>query len=113
MTEKCLYRCGKQEAVRHECGEAEWNRTHWWGWCAERYLEHLRGEVFWCQFDRESFALLARKDTAGDAARSRLTPFTNWRYRRSHPDETAEALAEVLNDMHESLAAGRTAGAAG
>lgn len=37
-----------------------WNRSRWWPWAGERYLEHVLGRVYWRQFDREHFDLATR-----------------------------------------------------
>ncbi len=69
MVEQSLYQAARLEAERYRdqltqrMGDAfgaeaisEWNRTHWWAWACERVLEHVRGEVFWPEFDASRFA---------------------------------------------------------
>lgn len=38
----------------------EWLERHWLGWCRERWLEHLLGEVCWVEFGAETSGLLRR-----------------------------------------------------
>lgn len=69
MAERSLYQAAHAEAVRYREQVAvrmgapfgdeaisEWNRLHWWQWACERVLEHVRGDVFWAEFDAARFA---------------------------------------------------------
>ena len=61
--EALAYKWIRSEQAGRDLGEgaiAEWLRRHWKGWCRERWIEHLRGEVFWKEFGRGAFGALER-----------------------------------------------------
>jgi len=68
-----IYKFSYLEALRHkwiasekagrDLGTAairEWLSRHWPHWCRARWLEHLRGEIYWMEFDEPSFGALKR-----------------------------------------------------
>jgi hypothetical protein len=68
-----IYKFSYIEALRHkwiasekagrDLGTAairEWLSRHWPHWCRARWLEHLRGDVYWMEFDEPSFGALQR-----------------------------------------------------
>ena len=74
-----IYKFSYLEALRHkwivseqagrDLGSAaihDWLSRHWLHWCRARWLEHLRGEIFWVEFDEISFGALPR-EFRGDA----------------------------------------------
>ncbi len=46
---------------------AEWLARHWKGWCRQRWVEHIMGEVYWAGFGVDAFGSLKR-DFHGDQA---------------------------------------------
>jgi hypothetical protein len=48
----------ENQAYQSELAAAvgQWNRDEWWRWVSRRILEHVRGEVFWLELGRTSFA---------------------------------------------------------
>ncbi|MCZ7649346.1 MAG: hypothetical protein M5U26_29495 [Planctomycetota bacterium] len=68
-----LFKHALIEAERHKWIESEkagrdlgeealrdWSRRYWWKWCRDRWIEHLSGERYWGELDREDFELLKR-----------------------------------------------------
>lgn len=43
---------GPEEAAK------EWNRRHWWEWARKRWLEHIKGEMFWIELGEDDFNLV-------------------------------------------------------
>ena len=41
-----------------------WNKAHWLHFYRYRFVQHLRGEVYWQEFDEESFAVVGRRFSA-------------------------------------------------
>ena len=39
----------------------DWHRSYWRSWCRERWIEHLRGDTFWEELDRDDYGLLQRQ----------------------------------------------------
>ncbi len=77
---RSIYESSYLEALRHkwiasekagrDLGESaisQWLDHHWKGWCRERWLEHLRGQICWAEFDRREFCAL-RDNFHGDRA---------------------------------------------
>jgi hypothetical protein len=53
----------ESEKAGRDLGEAalwDWSRRYWRHWCRERWIEHLSGEHFWSELDRQDFGLLQR-----------------------------------------------------
>jgi hypothetical protein len=44
-----------QEAVR------DWIQKHWYGYLKARWLEHLQGQSYWIELNRDAFGLLSRE----------------------------------------------------
>jgi hypothetical protein len=78
MPVRSIYESSYIEALRHkwiasekagqDLGEeaiCEWLDRHWKGWCRERWLEHLQGEVCWAEFDADKLGSINR-DFHGD-----------------------------------------------
>ena len=61
MQEKCLYYFAKLESdsfntdKQQDNPQRNWNQDNWWLWCTEKYIEHLKGDAYWCQFDQSTF----------------------------------------------------------
>jgi len=75
---KSIYESSYIEALKHkwiaseEAGRdlgdtaiSQWLQHHWKGWCRERWIEHLTGQVCWAEFERSEFGALKR-DFKGD-----------------------------------------------
>jgi hypothetical protein len=75
---RSIYESSYLEALKHkwiaseqagtDLGEgaiSQWLQHHWRGWCRERWIEHLMGNVCWVEFDKADFGAL-RRDYQGD-----------------------------------------------
>jgi hypothetical protein len=69
-----LFQLAWQEAERHKWIESEkagrdlgedairdWSRRYFRRWCRDRWIEHLNGDRFWSELDKEDFGLLQRE----------------------------------------------------
>jgi CheY-like chemotaxis protein len=69
-----LFEEATREADRHKWIESEkagrdlgehairdWHKNYWRSWCRERWIEHLHGDRFWVELDRDDYGLLQRK----------------------------------------------------
>jgi hypothetical protein len=62
---RSLYREATHEARRYQeehpekfdRASREWNIRHWWPWARDRWLEHIRGQVFWIELGEDDFDL--------------------------------------------------------
>ena len=62
---RSLYREATHEARRYQQehpeqsdrASREWNIQHWWPWARDRWLEHIRGQVFWIELGEADFDL--------------------------------------------------------
>ncbi len=80
MEKRSLYR----EAVcefRRVCDEdpsdyqkaaSEWNRKHWWAWSRKRWLEHIKGEVFWVELGEKEFGWVKEHDLSNTSILSQI-----------------------------------------
>ena len=117
MNEHCLYHSGKLQAQGYQGDECEWNREHWWGWCSEKFIEHVRGEVFWMQFDHAAYSLLTRHDNVAKRYHSQLSVYRDWRYEfmkkesKTSVAKLTGVINHILKDLAQAPAAERMAGA--
>lgn len=77
-----------QEAV------LDWSRHYWRYWYRERWIEHLAGERFWAELDRDDFGLLDREFHPN----TELVAFVVERIRRG--GENLDIIQEALNCNH-------------
>ncbi|MFH0911462.1 MAG: response regulator [Planctomycetota bacterium] len=57
------YKWIQSEKAGHDLGDGalhEWHKNYWRSWCRERWIEHLRGDSFWIELDRDDYGLLKR-----------------------------------------------------
>jgi hypothetical protein len=65
ILKRSLYREATFEARRYqeehpeklERASREWNINYWWPWARSRWLEHIRGQVFWIELGEDDFDL--------------------------------------------------------
>src|SRR5438045_7440394 len=51
----------ESEKAGRDLGEVAmrgWVKKHWWGYLRARWIEHLHGQRFWLELDKNDFALL-------------------------------------------------------
>ncbi|MCD6406129.1 MAG: hypothetical protein J7M19_09905 [Planctomycetes bacterium] len=68
--EALKYKWITSEQAGRDLGKAaivEWLARHWKGWCRQRWVEHIMGEVYWAEFGIDVFGSLKR-DFHGDEA---------------------------------------------
>jgi CheY-like chemotaxis protein len=54
----------ESEKAGHDLGEnaiKDWHRNFWRSWCRERWVEHLHGERFWIELDKDDYGLLKKQ----------------------------------------------------
>ena len=54
----------ESEKAQRDLGQRaieDWHHLHWRKWCRARWIEHLRGHVFWIELDRGDFGILQRR----------------------------------------------------
>lgn len=83
VTVRGIFEEAGREAFRHKWIESEkagydigdraiedWHRQYWHQFVRERWIQHIRGEIFWRELDNDDFGILARDfHDCGDAAR--------------------------------------------
>jgi hypothetical protein len=65
ILKRSLYREATYEARRYqeehpeeeEHTTREWNINCWWPWARSRWLEHIRGQVYWIELGEDDFDL--------------------------------------------------------
>lgn len=55
-----IKRFDKRNSGKYDNAHEEWNRKHWWGWARKRWLEHLRGKVYWIELGDNDFNVVGR-----------------------------------------------------
>ncbi len=68
VVRRSLYRAASAEVKRfdkrnpgkYENPHEEWNRRHWWNWARRRWLEHLRGKIYWIELGGSDFNIVGR-----------------------------------------------------
>jgi hypothetical protein len=68
ILKRSLYREATFEARRYqekhpeksERASREWNIQYWWPWARSRWLEHIRGQIFWIELGEDDFDLTNR-----------------------------------------------------
>ena len=73
ILKRSLYREATFEARRYqeehperpEGASREWNIRYWWPWARSRWLEHIRGQVYWIELGEDDFGLTG-KDIFGN-----------------------------------------------
>ncbi len=73
VTVKSIFEEASREAYRHKWIESEkagydigdgaiedWHRRYWHQFVRERWIQHIRGEIFWRELDNDDFAILER-----------------------------------------------------
>ncbi len=62
--EAAAYKWIKSEQACHDLGDDalhEWSCSYWLGFYRYRFVQHLRGEIFWREFDEKTFGVLPRR----------------------------------------------------
>jgi len=55
-----IKRFDKRNSEKYPDPRKEWNRKHWWAWARKRWLEHLRGKVYWVELGDNDFDMVGR-----------------------------------------------------